>query len=110
MKIKENSLRVNNLLSPVIDSNPFFSWELDGSPAGHQKIYCVTVTRENGSVVWTSGAVESEKRCYIHMEEKTEPLSRYLCHVEITDENGKVILPARPFVQEKWAANGRQSG
>lgn len=88
MKIKENSLRVNNLLSPVIDSNPFFSWELDGSPAGHQKIYCVTVTRENGSVVWTSGAIESEKRSYIHMEEKTEPLSRYLCHVEITDENG----------------------
>ncbi len=90
MKIKENSIRVNNLLSPVADSMPFFSWELDGSESEHQESYCITVTKEDGSVIWTSGNVKSEKRSYIYMAEKPEPLSCYRCKVAIADGNGNI--------------------
>lgn len=90
MKIKENSIRVNNLLSPVADSMPFFSWELDGSESEHQESYCITVTKEDGSVIWTSGNVKSEKRSYVYMAEKPEPLSCYRCKVAIADGNGNI--------------------
>ena len=61
MKITENSLRVNSLLSPVIDKPAFFSWQTEGDESEHQKSYAISVSDENGTVIWHSEA-ESENR------------------------------------------------
>lgn len=89
MKITENSLRVNSLLSPVIDKPAFFSWQTEGDESEHQKSYAISVSDEKGTEIWHSEA-ESENRHGIYMDMPLSPMKKYTCRVEITDECGTV--------------------
>lgn len=96
MKIRENSVRINNLITPVIDSAAFFSWQTDGDENERQKSYEITVTDENGAEIWSTKA-ESEKRNAIYMDAPLLPMKKYGCILKISDDSGNISLEKTHF-------------
>lgn len=69
---------------------PRFSWQMetDGKRRGQmQKTYRLTVTDENGNVVWNSGVTRSSKSVnIIYAGAGLKPMCRYKWSVDVTDE------------------------
>lgn len=64
MKIKQGSVKVNDLINPTLDSAPYFSYLIDSmGETERQKGYEITVREHfSGDVIWSSGKVITEKR------------------------------------------------
>ena len=90
-------LLVNGMLAPMgIDKvQPVFSWKMQSSQRGAmQSAYCITVSDENGTCVWDTGWVKSDRSVGIRYQGKTlESATIYRVTVKIKDETG-LELPA----------------
>ena len=90
-------LLVNGLSAPMgIDkAQPVFSWKMQSSKRGAmQSAYCITVSDENGSCVWDTGWVESDRSVGIRYQGKAlQSAAIYRVTVKIKDGAG-LELPA----------------
>ena len=72
---------------------PVFSWKMRSDRIGAmQSAYCMTVSDENGTCVWNTGWVESDRSVGIRYQGKTlESAAIYRLTVKIKDETGREI-------------------
>ena len=92
MKIRSDSIRVNDLITPTLDTAPYFSFLIDSKgETERQKSYEIAVREHfSGKTVWKSGEVETEKRFGIYMDESLlEPRKRYDVTVTVCGEDGE---------------------
>ena len=66
-----------------------FSWKLEGDT--NQAKYQIIVVDENGSLVWDSGVVASEKRHNIPINATLKQYVTYSWNLTVTDENGESV-------------------
>ncbi len=92
------NLRVEYLKNPVgIDvQNPQFSWVIVSDEVGKkQSVFEITVSNENGTVIWSSGKVHSDKSVGIKYDgAPLSPSTRYMWKVDVWDENNAPISSA----------------
>ena len=85
-------LETNGLVNPLgIDTQtPVFDWKMVSNRIGAaQTFYQITVTAEDGTVMWDSGEVESSLSTEIPYQGKAlEPRTSYTWKVAVKDENG----------------------
>ena len=74
---------------------PVFSWKMRSDRIGAmQSAYCMTVSDENGTCVWNTGWVESDRSVAIRYAGKAlESATKYTVSVKVKDQNGTEILP-----------------
>lgn len=101
MRIKENSIRVNGLSRPVIDSAPVFSWKLLSSRNGaKQEAYRIIVSKEENlsAPVWDSGLVVSDESAHIpYAGMPLTPMTRYYFSLTVKAEGGLLQSGAEYF-------------
>lgn len=86
-----NDMRVNNLETPLaIDTEPVFSWKLSSTDRGiTQKAYQITVTNAEGTVLWNTGKVDSDRTSCIEYEgAKLASSTSYTWKVKVWTNNG----------------------
>ena len=87
MKIRENSIKVNGLTRPVIDTVPQFSWKLTADKNGEmQDAYRVLVSEspELTVPVWDTGFVASEECANLRYAGKPlSPATRYYFSIAV---------------------------
>mgnify|MGYP003374441979 FL=1 len=112
MKIKQGSVKVNDLINPTLDSAPYFSYLIDSmGETERQKGYEITVREHfSGDVIWSSGKVITEKRYGIYMDDSLlEPRKRYDVTVKVTGDDGEKSSAETFFCTgkrgEKWLGN-----
>lgn len=112
MKIRSDSIRVNDLITPTLDTAPYFSFLIDSKgETERQKSYEIAVREHfSGKIVWKSGEVETEKRFGIYMDESLlEPRKRYDVTVTVCGEDGEKSSAETYFSTgkrgEKWLGN-----
>ncbi len=112
MKIRSDSIRVNDLINPTLDTAPYFSFLIDSKgETERQKSYEIEVREHfSGKTVWKSGEVETEKRFGIYMDESLlEPRKRYDVTVTAVGEDGEKSSAETYFCTgkrgEKWLGN-----
>ena len=90
-------LRVNDLSAPMgIDKRePTFSWKMRSDAVGAgQSAYAITVTHEDGSIVWDTGWVESDRSVAIRYGGKAlESAVCYTVSVTVKDHSGEKTAP-----------------
>lgn len=91
-------LRVNGLIAPVgIDTpRPAFSWKMQSSAIGAmQKAYFIMISDENGTFVWNTGWVKSDRSVGIRYSGKPlQSATAYRVSVKIQDQNGEEVSAA----------------
>ena len=92
------NLRVEYLKNPVVIDvqNPQFSWVMVSDEVGKKQSACeITVSNENGTVIWSSGKVHSDKSVGIKYDgAPLSPSTRYMWKVDVWDENNAPISSA----------------
>ena len=87
MKIRENSIKVNGLTRPVIDTVPQFSWKLAADKNGEkQDAYRILVSEssELTAPVWDTGFVASEECANLpYAGKQLSPATRYYFSVAV---------------------------
>lgn len=90
MKIRENSVRINGLVRPVIDSVPQFSWKLIANENGkRQDAYRIVVSASSdfASPIWDTGFVTSEECSNIrYAGDPLLPMTRYYLSLTVRSE------------------------
>lgn len=96
-------LKVESISSPLglDESKPRFSWRIESSVPGiEQKSYAITVTDEDGKVVWNSGKVKSGSSIGVEYSgEALQPQTEYSWSVSVV--LNKRVLCADSRGQEK---------
>ena len=112
MKIKQGSVKVNDLINLTLDSAPYFSYLIDSmGETERQKGYEITVREHfSGDVIWSSGKVITEKRYGIYMDDSLlKPRKRYDVTVKVTGDDGEESSAETFFCTgkrgEKWLGN-----
>jgi len=118
-------IKINDLVAPIgIDTKiPVFSWKMASDNIGaKQTAYLVTVTDENGTEVWNTGWVESDKSQGIAYEgSDLQSSTKYTVSVAIKDEKGAAtatsvttfetaLLEADAFSDTKWISYQNTAG
>ena len=84
MRIEQTSLRVNRMLNPFIDTQPFFTWKLSLDDLEEQQSCLVEIFRKDGSSVWNSGWNNSERNTLTAPPEcNLEPCTAYNWRVNV---------------------------
>ena len=95
-----SDLRVNGLRAPLgIDQSPSFSWKtLSDSRGFRQQSYCVTVTDNDGTPIWTSGTVNAPSQYGIaYQGTPLKSHSAYRWQVTITGNDGTTVTASSTF-------------
>ena len=113
---KISQLRVEWAQDPLcVDTFcPRFSWAYDGTFS--QESFVLTVTNEEGDVVWSSSRVEGSQMAYVPGEDLPLcPMSRYQWRLESFGVNGKKIQSEASFETGvmgswvgTWISDGRE--
>ena len=111
-------MRTLGMDAPIgIESNPAFSWKIVSNERGVvQSAYEIVVTDEAGTMVWSSGKVESSKQTDIAYEGMAlKSRTRYAWQVVVYDQHGEAtestashfetgILSQEEWAEAKWIA------
>ncbi len=94
-------LRVEDLAEPVgVDvASPSFSWKMRSTVLGQrQTAYAITVAAPDGTLVWDSGRVESDRSVEIaYGGETLSPSTRYTWRLTVWDKNDEPLSASSSF-------------
>ncbi len=76
-----------------LDTVPYFSWQIESDKQNvMQEAYCLKVTEEDGSCVWNTGKIASEKSTYVEYEgEALKSCTKYSVEVTVWDNQEEII-------------------
>jgi alpha-L-rhamnosidase len=94
---RTESLRVNHLPHPANVTVPTFSWKMESARQGAaQTAYRIVVRDAAGAQTWDSGEIKCSLSAAVpYKGPALKPASRYFWEVQVKDEKGEWLAPAK---------------
>lgn len=92
MKITSNSITINYLKTPYIDSNPRFSWKNESKEYGEKQEKYKIVVSNSGTIFWDTGWVYSDNSVGIEYKGiKLNPITKYDVEISVSGQIDKTV-------------------